>query len=84
MLLFLLCAQHRIGNAGNTMSLDDTVAVDKAYGRRTRNVLYRCRTCGCGGMVDTLDSKSSAERRKGSSPFIRTYVGMVKQVDTHD
>ena len=33
---------------------------------------------------DTLDSKSSSERSKGSNPFISTYVGMVKQEDTHD
>lgn len=27
---------------------------------------------GCGGMVDTLVLGTSAERREGSSPFIRT------------
>ena len=30
------------------------------------------RLCWNGGMVDTLDSKSSAERCKGSSPFSST------------
>ena len=28
--------------------------------------------CGYGEMADTVDSKSIAERHKGSSPFIRT------------
>ena len=29
---------------------------------------------GCGEMADTLDLGSSAERRGGSSPFIRTIL----------
>lgn len=28
--------------------------------------------CGCGEMADTLDLGSSAERRAGSTPVIRT------------
>lgn len=38
----------------------------------SNETVMQSQPCGCGGMADTLDLGSSAERREGSNPFIRT------------
>lgn len=38
----------------------------------SNETVMQSQPCGCGGTADTLDLGSSAERREGSNPFIRT------------